>query len=231
MTAYLTMGVEHPDRSEHVRPLLAYLGRCSRVKWQAGDLRSVCAFLDAITKHAAFSNQARLLAKLIAKGLKKFPEDPMFHVMAGEREIARGPERCNRRYAQRCFERALELAKRSADPDAAGAVERAKTCLAFLDAVGLDSDVGYGDIDEDDYEEDEYDDDPFGGAPPGGRLDPELDPFADVLPGTLLGMFVEACESMGLDPEETLNDMAGELPFRVPVSGFQSRGKRKKKKR
>jgi len=221
MRAYLIMEVGYPGRWDHVKHLVAYLRRCTRVKWRAGDLRNVCAFLDALTDRPGFSNEVLLLEKLVRKGLKKFPDDATFHVLAGELEIARGPVRCNRRYARRCFERALELAKRSNDPGMADVVERAKAKLTFLEEVELDPD----------YDDDEdYDDNPFAGPPPGGFFDPELDGFAHGAPGNLFSMFLEACAQMGLDPEEVLDEMATEAPFRVPGPSRRPRSKPKKKR-
>ncbi|MFH1922741.1 MAG: hypothetical protein ABIP48_22995 [Planctomycetota bacterium] len=228
LTAYLVVEVDYSGRRDHVKHLLAYVRRCSHVKWAAGDLRNVCTFLETLAEQAEFSGDVRLLGKLVRKGLKKFPQEPAFHVMAGELEIAKGPAMCNRPYAQKCFQAALELAKSSNEPGTAAVVERAKRKLTFLGEVGLEPFEDYCDVDDDEDDEDN----PFAGPMPSGFFGPDFDPHPDVSPGELFGIFVRACSEMGLDPEEVLDRMATDGPFRVrrpPKS--RSRSKRKKKKR
>jgi hypothetical protein len=221
MAAYLGNGVEYPGRSAHVKSLLAYVRRCSRVKWEAGDLRNVCEFLDAVAERSEASDEAQLLEKLVRKGLKKFPDDPVFAARAGELELARGPFECDRRHAYRCFQRAAELAKDGNDPKAADAAERARRAVSFLEDVGVD-------LPPDDFR--------FG--PPGGPLpgqepdecsEPDYDPLDDVPPGVLFSMFVEACAEMGLDPEEVLDKAAAEGPIPMRLAERLSRARRKKK--
>ena len=226
MAAYLRIAVDYPGWSAHVRQLLAYVRRCSRVKWQPGDLRNVCDFVDAATDREEFSGEFELLERLVRKGVRKFPEDPMLQFLAGEVEMQKGPAECNRSYAHRCFQQAAELAEESNDPKAAAVADGAKRAVAFLEDVGLDS------------PEDDYDFDPrvgpFAGPPPDDFDDPDdFDPLDGAPPGELLSMFIRACAAMGLDPEEVLDEAArgGPIPIRLPKRPSQSRRRTKKKKK
>ncbi|HUT14416.1 MAG TPA: hypothetical protein VMY42_28280, partial [Thermoguttaceae bacterium] len=48
LRAYLGMAVDYPNRPDHVEKFLAYLRRCSRVRWKENDLRNVCEFLNTV---------------------------------------------------------------------------------------------------------------------------------------------------------------------------------------
>lgn len=244
LTAYLLTEIDYSDRAEHVGRLLGYLRRCSRVKWQAEDLRNVCGFLDAVYSSDELCDELsdkdddefwdldelvdELLEKFVRKGRKAFPEQPYFQYLTGELEIRKGPIECNRPYARHCFQRALEFAKNLAAEDGE-VVEGAKRRITFLEEMGLDADAEYA------------------GPPPPHFFDDGDGPFFDeddefcsdddvpspnVSPRTLFGMFTAACESMGLDPEDVLDRTANgmPLPLRVRAGKAGSRSKRKKKR-
>ncbi|HUT90084.1 MAG TPA: hypothetical protein VMY37_11345 [Thermoguttaceae bacterium] len=224
--AYLRIGVDYPGWSAHVRQLLAYVRRCSRVKWQPGDLRNVCDFVDAATDREEFSEEFELLEKLVRKGVRKFPEDPMLQFLAGEVEMGKGPAECNRSYARRCFQQAAKLAEESNDPKAAAVADRAKRAVSFLEDVGLDFPEHHDGFPPHCG--------PFAGPSPDDFDDPDdFDPLDAVPPGELLTMFIRACAAMGLDPEEVLDEAArgGPIPIRLPKRPSRSRPRKKKKKK
>jgi tetratricopeptide (TPR) repeat protein len=221
LASYLRWGVDYPGWSDHVRQLLAYVRRTSRVKWQRDDFRKVCDFLDAATDRREFSEEIELLEHLVRKGVRKFPEDPVFWLQAGHLELGKGPMRCDRRYAHRCFQRAAELAKDSNDPAAADVGERATQGLSFLEDIGLDPpEFGFGPRGG-----------PFTDLPPDDSCEDDVDFLDRLPPGELFKIFVEACAERGLDPEEVLDNAArgGPMPVRLPRR--PSRGGRKKKKK
>ena len=235
MTSYLIVDVDYPRRFDHLKHLLAYVRRCSRVKWEAEDLRQVCLFLDATSDRPELAYTLTLLDKCVRKGIGKFPNVPLFALLAGKVEMAKGPVECNRPYAIECFEQALELAKQSNDPESAYVIEQAQRQLTFLGEIGsrpLFYDPHDYDDEEDEYYEDEI---PFAVPPPHADFDGNGDSFSGVPPRRVFEMFAEACESMGFDPEEVMHDLGMGMPPDLgrsrPPSRRNQRSRRKKKKR
>jgi len=126
LTAHLKLNREYVSRKSHVAQLVAYVRRCTRVKWELPDLRDACIFLDHV-------KEAKLLAKFVNRGLKLFRDSPYFHFMAGQQETAKGPRRCRFDRAIKSFERAIELGQDSNDPAVREVVEMAKYSLSFLE--------------------------------------------------------------------------------------------------
>jgi hypothetical protein len=90
-------------------------------------LRNACMFLQHLGSHH------ELLAKLARKGLKSFPKSPLFHVLASEREIEKGPYRSNLSKARKHAESALRLAEGSTDPKDLDLAAQLKRRLLTLD--------------------------------------------------------------------------------------------------
>ena len=217
MLGFLLGGIEYPERSAHLDQVLDYASRCGRVRWEADELRDVCLFLKAIPKEKRLPDTLARLRKLVRKGLKEFPQAPDFPYMMGILELDKGPDRCNRRLARRCFEQARDLAGKTG-PKYAFMVEEAERKLAFLDEVGMAPWMRP--------------------MPPGGRRReegfgedrPEEDePLEDFPAGGLFAAFARVCESMGLDPEDVLEDIAGRGSFRFPRSGGDRKQEAKRK--
>jgi hypothetical protein len=204
----LLMGrIDYPGRSTHLEQVRGYVDRCGRVRWEADDLRAVCMFLKALPKENRSSSTLGRLRKLVRQGYRKFPEAPDFPYMMGCLEIEKGPERCDRWRARHHFERARDLAAKSG-PKYASIVEDVERKLAFLAEVGMlpwaRASAMRGNRREEDFDEDTpEDDDAFGDFPGGG----------------LLAAFTRMCESMGLDPEKVLEDIAERGPVRFPHPG------------
>ena len=197
LAAYLAVGFDYRGRFAHVRHVLAYVRRCSRVKWKVEDLWHACGFVDLVLeqgKDDGFGSE-ELLEKLVSKGRKRFSDCAFFHYLAGRLEMREGPLYCDRRRARACFEQALEAAKGSSDPLDAKLAKEAKRCLLLLEegppASPFDTagayDEEYDEHDEYDGEEDEGPDDP-------------------------LDVFARACASMGVDPEDVLDEAGREMP-------------------
>lgn len=130
LAGYLQHHVAYVGRAKHLKAVLDYLKRSSRVKFQQQDLRIVCDFLNTNGKQELFQ-------KLVTKGRKQFSENPYFHFQTGRLEMDKGPLRCNRRLAADCFERVVELTENSDDPEAKEWAEEAKGYLTFLREVGF----------------------------------------------------------------------------------------------
>lgn len=166
---YLGSDTRYTGRAGHVKDVVAYLRRTSRIKYRREDLENVCRFL------ALLPGEGSLLGKMVGHGLKNFPDSPVFLMFSGLRELQRGPFRCNFDLARRQFEKALELAQASGDPRYAELVPRIKKSLAMLTTVA-ESPFGkpFGRIpgplidlfeEMDDGEDDFEDDDMYGAGP------------------------------------------------------------------
>jgi hypothetical protein len=183
------------------------------VSWEADDLRDVCLFLKAVPKQNRLPDTIGRLRKLVRRGLKKFPEAPDFPLMMGILELDKGPVHCNRGLARRCFKRARDLAGKLG-PQYAFIVEESERKLAFLAEVGvapwMPPAMRGGRGREESFDED--------------------GPVDDLPPGGLFAAFARVCESMGLDPEDVLEDISGGGPFRFPPPGPDRERKRKRKR-
>jgi hypothetical protein len=113
---------------EHVEALRKYVARCSRVKWQAEDLRQACEFLDTAEDY-------RTLEKLLKRGLRSFPQSARLHWLASKVEITKGPWNCSRDKAQNHLEDVIRWGESSSDPRDKELVEPAKRAMSLLDNV------------------------------------------------------------------------------------------------
>lgn len=179
MHAHLLAQPPYPHRSEHVQQLLKYVRRCSRVKWQGEDLRTVCDFLNQ-------EQEEELLVKFAKKGMKKCPEVALFHMLAGTAEIGKGRMRCNIRLAINHLQEAIRLGSASNDPRDEAVVREAKQGAALLEEH-------LSDFDNDD-EWDDCEDEPYAGATTGLSPDQIIDGIRDM------------CDRMGLNPDVVMDD-------------------------
>ena len=224
---------EDPDCDQRAQCVVDFVQHCSRTKWQARDLRGVLEFLiyrshdekrreDEFSRHGGRSLASKLLAKLAAKARKKFPDDAFFQQVAGEMELRKGPRKCNRRLARECFQRALELAEGANDSDSLETAKRAKERLHFLDEAGpgpshavppfaraADREPDFLDLPEDD-----------------GEI---LGPSAGESPEELIETFARLCRQAGMDPEEVLNDVTADMPFRFGPGGGRKPERKKRR--
>jgi tetratricopeptide (TPR) repeat protein len=182
--------------NDYLERVVKYVSGCSRIRWQADDLLNVCRFLDRILDDPEFREVRRPLVKFLDIGRKKFPQDAEFHVARGQLEMRRGPTCCNRRLARECFAMAIETAKTSSSPRAKEIRQIAGQRLRLLGRAGE-------------------------GLPP-GRSSQAFDDFAGVPPEFLQGrgpreeiieMIKRMSASMGIDPQEAIEEIMGELPF------------------
>ena len=128
-------GVNYPGCEGHVEQLLDFLRRCLRIRWEERDLRHVLELLTLVVGHrderagkpskrSASARAARLRADFATKACAKFPENAFFQFVAGETQFDNGSRDGDRQSARTHFERALELAKGTSDPDDAAWVKR-----------------------------------------------------------------------------------------------------------
>lgn len=111
MAAFVGDEVEYPGRAGHLKEVVAYLRRTTRIKYAYDDLSHVCSLLGLLPKEAA------LLQKLVARGIKLFPNSPLFLLLTGAIELEKGPYKGgNLRLAQSNLEKALKQAETSSHP-------------------------------------------------------------------------------------------------------------------
>jgi len=121
--------VLHANELSRFTPdLLAYLRRCTRVKWQLEDLLHVCDFLGDLDEQS-------LLAKFADKGTRQHPQCATFHFLAGSAELARGPLKCNRRKTKKALQRSIDLALKSTDSRDEELLEMARSGLELLESI------------------------------------------------------------------------------------------------
>ena len=119
-----------PDFAAWQAEVVQYIKRASRVRFRSIDLRSVCVFLQIAKEDA-------LLDKYVRKGRKQFSDEPLFHLLAAEREMDKEMYDCRRRQAFNAFSRVLEICDQSADMSHQRMAERARDGLSFLNEMGL----------------------------------------------------------------------------------------------
>ena len=105
LAAFLATGIDYPGRDKHVKDVVAYLGRMSRTKFLLDDLEEVCQFLAMLPK------QQKLFDKLVRRGLKDYPDSPIFQMMGASLEIEKGPFLMRPEVARRHLDKALKLAE------------------------------------------------------------------------------------------------------------------------
>jgi hypothetical protein len=203
---------EYVGRATHQRLVVDYLRRCRNVRWEREDLRAVCEFL---TTDEGWRTQS-LLREFVALGVKQFPNEPLFHYLAGESEMKQGPLMVNAEVAQRCLQRALDLDRQDGGSLGASFRDRAKQSLALLDSLSHTARGMFDDEDDEDYEdweyfdeddeEDDYDEDYGPGSGFSGRYYSE-DELRRALPPPMFEILKQQAQQMGVS--------IGELASRI----------------
>jgi tetratricopeptide (TPR) repeat protein len=223
MFAYLVAKVDHAVQEEHLESLVDFLKRCSRVKWQARDLRDVVQVLLYWDRHRSEDGHdsprrsdpggiVKLLAKLVAKGRAKFPDEPFLQLIAGQLEMRKGSRKCNRRFAKECFERAARLAEGATDPDntlVGKCAREALRSLEELDRPTLETMSPFFFAPDDDDPDDPFD-------PP--EDDDDTDPSPERTMAGLFEMFARVCREAGFSPQDVLDEIDGGRPARFSMS-------------
>jgi tetratricopeptide (TPR) repeat protein len=170
MAAYVGDDISYPHRAEHVKQVVDYLRRTTRIKYYLEDLVRACTFLGLIPK------ERNLFLKLAQRGLKLFPGTPVFYTLSGSAELEKGPFGGNLPLARKHFEKALELAQKSSNPRDTALLPQIRESLSLLKDLtasplgmpfagfGGGPFAGFGmfgglDFDPDDPFDDDWDDD------------------------------------------------------------------------
>ena len=127
LDTFLVAGIDYPGRGQHVDYVIDYIKRGSRVRYRRQDLLCVCEFLKGL------SGAEDLYDKLVARGLKNFPDSPFFILAGMATEIQKkGPFRVNPLAMERKLEQALAAARVSSDAIEASLEDEIKKRLASV---------------------------------------------------------------------------------------------------
>lgn len=202
MTLFVKGDFDYPGRAEHLKQVADYLRRTTRLKYGPDDLGRVCLFLSLIPKERALSET------MVKRGLKLFPESPVFLMLAGSMELEKGPFAGNLTLARKHFEKALERVQASSDPNDAKLLPQIQESLSMLkDLTASPMGMPFGG---------------FGGGPfPSRGGEPD---FRDIL-DAMRGM-------MGFEPDDFDDDDDDDEDDEPPPRPFPRRpspGRRRKK--
>ncbi len=111
MDGFLSAGIEYPGRAGHIKKVVAYLQRTTRLNYRRVDIERVCEFLGHV------EDKVPLLEKLVKLGVKQHPFRSLLNFRAGLLETGKW-----------CLQlRGPEGAKVSGDcPEAGGIIDRAQ---------------------------------------------------------------------------------------------------------
>jgi tetratricopeptide (TPR) repeat protein len=167
MLAFLAAKIDYPGREEHLKKVVAYLKRGTRVKYRREDIEKVVELLGNLPKA-----DHDLLEKRVNLGLKQHPQSVLLNVRKGMLELPKGTFFGNGvGPAQRHLETALKLAEASTDPKETALLPTIRTQLSLLKEMserlgGLGGFFGgpfgpspFGGLDFDDFDDFGLDDD------------------------------------------------------------------------
>lgn len=128
MNPFLVGEIRYTGRETHLRQIITYLKRTTRLSYREDDLTAVCALVGHV------SGDRKLFETLARKGERLFPDAPQFPTFLGTREMEKGPFRCNPTKARNWLQKALTLAEARAatDPRAATLIPKLH---GFLDTL------------------------------------------------------------------------------------------------
>jgi tetratricopeptide (TPR) repeat protein len=121
MHAYLQAEVTYPEFEGHMREVLSYVKRTSRVRYEAGDLTAVCHFLQAT------GGDPDLLSMLVRRGRRDFKQSPEFLMLSVTLQMPDVRSRKDMLRVRDDLRKALDLAKAAStgrDPAAIANIER-----------------------------------------------------------------------------------------------------------
>jgi tetratricopeptide (TPR) repeat protein len=163
---FLSTEIQYPGRDGHIKELITYLRRTTRLKYSREDVERVCEFLGQVPKETG------LLEKIVKQGLKHHPESALLNFRAGLIEMSKGPYHMGDKGARPYLEKALKLAEASSEPKETELLPEIKDVLTMLNEMSKSSMfspffgegpfsmpfMDFDDDDDDDYDDDDDDD-------------------------------------------------------------------------
>jgi tetratricopeptide (TPR) repeat protein len=126
LSPYVGAKIDYPGRDKHVKDLVGYIERTTRLKYRLGDLEEVCQFLVCVP------DTPGILEKLIQKGLKDHPQSVLVQMMTGGIEMGKGPIRCRPTIAKGHLEKALKFAESSTRTNETSLIPKIKEMLSVI---------------------------------------------------------------------------------------------------
>jgi len=178
LDGFLIARIEYPGRAGHIKKVVAYLERATRIKYRRVDIERVCEFVIRL------QDKRSLHQKLITLGMKQHRESVRLNMRAGMAELGKGTSSSGAK-ARQHLETARKLAESSTDPQERALLADIKNGLTTLNEMSSrctafggfgsgrsgfsvpgpgDNFFGCFDDDFDDEDDDVDDDDNFGSS-------------------------------------------------------------------
>jgi hypothetical protein len=110
LNGYFGGKINYPGRAGHLKDVIAYIKRTTRLKYEEAALRDVCSMLQSV------GNEDKLLTTLTNRGLKLYPKSPFFLCQHVGLELKKGPNKFNAQKNLKCLDKALAAAQVSQNP-------------------------------------------------------------------------------------------------------------------
>jgi hypothetical protein len=136
MDGFLSAGIEYTGRAGHIKKVVAYLQRTTRLSYRCVDIERVCEFLGHIEDKVA------LLEKLVKLGVKQHPSSALLNFRAGLLETGRGPFNFGGPSARNYLETARKLAESSTEPKETALLPQIESALTLLNEMSSRS-IGF----------------------------------------------------------------------------------------
>ena len=130
MDGFLCAGVEYTGRAGHIKKVVAYLQRTTRLNYRRVDIERVCEFL------AHVEDKVALLEKLVKLGIKQHPGSVFLNFRAGLLETGRGLFNFGGAKARTYLETARKLAESSTEPKETALRPQIESALTLLNEMG-----------------------------------------------------------------------------------------------
>ena len=119
--------VDYKGRDGHIKDVVDYLRRTTRIKYAHDNLAQACSLISLLDK------EKKLFETLVKRGLKLFPNSPLFLMFSGALELQRGPlSGGNLRLAREQLEKALRLVSESSNPMETRLLPQIRESLSML---------------------------------------------------------------------------------------------------
>jgi tetratricopeptide (TPR) repeat protein len=131
MHAFLASSIEYPGRAGHIKKVVAYLQRTTRLKYRRVDIEQIVEFLGLV------EGKETLLEKMVKLGVKQHPQSVLLNFRAGLIEPARGLLQFGSGKALGYLETARKLAETSSDPQETEMLPAIQNALTLLNEMGM----------------------------------------------------------------------------------------------
>jgi tetratricopeptide (TPR) repeat protein len=129
MDGFLSAGIEYTGRAGHIKKVVAYLQRTTRLNYRRVDIERVCEFLGHI------EDKVTLLEKLLKLGIKQHPRSALLNFRTGLLVTGRGLFNFGGLKARGYLETARKLAESSTEPNETALLPQIESSLTLLNEM------------------------------------------------------------------------------------------------